>query len=251
MQTEYAKKDSLPMARIKVLSTKKLLPSLIEQANQNDIEILEQDFISVKPAWNLQTSHQILELAKVENSCIAVTSAAAVEVLNTNLPADSLTALKDCKIFCLSGKTKRAVLEGPFAKNISGEAETAAALAREIIAQGIREIVFPCSNIRRDELPAALQEAGMKVYEIVVYETIEIPSPASTKGLDALLFFSPSGVQSFFSVNQLQKETVCFAIGPTTAQSISGYTNNQVIVSPSPDQRVLVEEVLEHFKKRS
>jgi uroporphyrinogen-III synthase len=80
----------------------------------------------------------------------------------------------------------------------------------------------------------------------VVYETletpVEIPGP-----LDAVLFFSPSAVNSFFSKNQLEKNTACFAIGATTARTIASYTANKIISSEVPDQSVLVQALRTYF----
>ena len=48
------------MVKHKVLSTKKLEPSLVEQANQNGIEIIEQEFISVKPILSKEKQDEIM-----------------------------------------------------------------------------------------------------------------------------------------------------------------------------------------------
>lgn len=107
-------------------------------------------------------------------------------------------------------------------------ANTARALAGTIIGHGVQEVVFFCGNRRRDELPRLLQEHGIGVHEITVYETRDIPAPALADP-DAILFFSPSAVGSFFSVNSIGPKTVCFAIGSTTAAAIADYTDNKII----------------------
>ena len=85
------------MAKYKVLSTKNLDPSLIEQAKQNDIEIIEQEFISIKPIWNQQTSDAILNLITEKKiGTIALTSANAVDVLNSVEEGDWLKKAFKC-----------------------------------------------------------------------------------------------------------------------------------------------------------
>jgi uroporphyrinogen-III synthase len=239
------------MAKYKVLSTKKLEPSLVEKAKKNDIEIIEQEFISIKPVWNKETFDTILGFAKENKFYIALTSANAVDVLNRYMVAEDCYHIVEWNTFCLSGKTKQAIQAAKFLqKNIVGEANNAIELAKKIIEAGVKEIIFFCGNKRRDELPTTLKEAGIKVHEVILYETLEEPLTVNVN-FDAVLFFSPSGVQSFFSANQLKKGTVCFAIGHTTASSVATFTNNEVVASIAPNQIHLVEEVIEHFKQRS
>jgi uroporphyrinogen-III synthase len=239
------------MAKHKVLSTKKLEPSLIEQAKKNDIEIIEQNFISIKPIWNQKTFDKILGFINNKTLNIALTSANAVDSLNNYMHFSDNYLVVDWKIFCLSGKTKQAVLNALLLrKNIVSDASNATELANKIIAKGIKEIVFFCSDKRRDELPTALKNANIKVHEVVIYETTETPITVAND-FDAILFFSPSGVQSFFSANELNKNSVCFAIGRTTATSIATFTQNKIINSITPDPKIMVEEVIEYFKQET
>jgi uroporphyrinogen-III synthase len=84
----------------------------------------------------------------------------------------------------------------------------------------------------------------------VIYETIETPQ-VSTEDIDGILFFSPSAVQSFFSVNQLKKETVCFSIGYTTAESVAGFTDNRIIISEAPSQEMILASVHFYFANKA
>jgi uroporphyrinogen-III synthase len=237
------------MAKYKVLSTKKLDPSLIEQAKENGIDIIEQEFISIKPIWNQETFDRIIGFVNNNTQNIVVTSANAVDVLNSYMNFNDTYLVADWNIFCLSGKTKSAILNALLLrKNIVDETSDATKLANKIIAKGVKEIIFFCSNKRREELPTALKKANIKVHEVVLYETAETPATVD-KDFDAVLFFSPSGVQSFFSANELNEESICFAIGRTTATSIATFTQNRIVKSPSPDPKKMVEEVIEFFKE--
>jgi uroporphyrinogen-III synthase len=154
----------------------------------------------------------------------------------------------DWKIFCLSGKTREAVLNAlVLEKNIVATAENASALAQKIIEHDVKEILFFCGNKRREELPAILKKNGITVHEIIVYETIEIPS-IITADIDGIQFFSPSAVHSFFSVNSLTRNTVCFAIGNTTADAIKDFTDNRIIISESPTQEMMMACVQFYFQ---
>lgn len=239
------------MAKYKVLSTKKLEPSLIELAKKNDIEIIEQEFISINPIRNQETFNRILGFINGKILNIALTSTNAVDALNSYMHFNDTYLVADWNIFCLSGKTKEAVMNALLLrKNIAGEASNATELAGEIISKGVKEIVFFCSDKRRDELPTTLKNANIKVHEVIVYETTETPVTVSND-FDAVLFFSPSGVQSFFSANELNEDSVCFAIGRTTATSIATYTQNKIINSIIPDPKMMIEEAIEYFKQET
>jgi uroporphyrinogen-III synthase len=239
------------MAKYKVLSTKKLEPSLVEKAKENDIEITEKEFISIQPVWNKETFDAIPGFAKNGRLNIVFTSANAVDVLNRYLVAEYAYPNIEWNLFCLSGRTRQAIDAAAFLqKNILGEANNALALAGKIIDAGVKEVVFFCGNKRREELPATLRQAGVNVYEVVLYETLE-KSPTVNDDFDAVVFFSPSGVQSFFSANRLKKEAVCFSIGPTTAASLVTFTRNKIIEGRAPNPSYLIEEVIEYFRQRS
>ena len=235
--------------KYKILSTKKLDPSVIDYAKQNDIEIIELEFISIKPISSSDENlKQVIELIKKEIQYVVFTSSNAVISITDIVKSNIIHFAEEWKIFCLSGKTKEAILNlGFLEKNIAGMADNAAALAKKIIEQDISEVIFCCGNKRKEELPSLLKKAGIKVHEIIVYETIETPTVA-TIYIDAILFFSPSAVHSFFSVNKLKKNTVCFAIGQTTADSIADLTDNKIIVSEFPGQEMLIASVQNYFQ---
>lgn len=236
------------MTRHSVLSTKKLEPSLVQKAKEQGIDVVEQEAIQLKPILNRETSNRIISLALNDKRTIVLTSSNAVEVLEQYMSYDGNFCLIDWQVFCLSGKTKETLLSARrLEKEILGEASNAAELAYEIIRQKVKEVLFFCGNKRRDELPTILQAAGVNVTEIVVYETLE--TPVTTTGIfDAVLFFSPSAVQSFFAANQLKENIVCFAIGQTTANSVKQFTQNKLLVSKEPTQESLLHEVINYFK---
>ena len=84
------------------------------------------------------------------------------------------------------------------------------ALAEKIIPEiNDREVIFFCGNLRRNDLPDALRQKGITVREITVYQTSLTPVTIE-KEYDAVLFFSPSAAESFFSKNSLPAKTVLF-----------------------------------------
>jgi len=91
-----------------------------------------------------------------------------------------------------------------------------------------------------------LNNAGINVSEIVVYETVAL-TQKMTRHYDAILFFSPSAVESFFAKNKTTDDVVFFAIGNTTANAITQFAANKIIKATSPGKETLVEQMIEYF----
>jgi uroporphyrinogen-III synthase len=63
-----------------------------------------------------------------------------------------------------------------------------------------------------------------------------------------VIFFSPSAVESFFSMNTVTASLPLFAIGQTTAAAIREHTNNPVVIAAEPDAALLIRQVIDHFE---
>jgi uroporphyrinogen-III synthase len=232
----------------KVLSTKTLEPSLVAQANDNGIQITEQEAIKVNPILSIEKWHEIFQLVQSHKQFVVFTSSNAVLSIKKYI-RDYVNPFEvNWKIFSLSGKTSEVIEQDPETfGTIVAVADESKALAQKIIEAGTKEVIFFCGDKRRDELPTLLRKASIEVHEVVVYETMETPILAD-RDYDAILFFSPSAVQSFFSVNQLNSRTVCFAIGQTTADKIAGACTCKIIAARSPRQDLLLQEAINYFK---
>lgn len=152
------------------------------------------------------------------------------------------------RIFCTGGATRKLVSERFGEDAIAGTADSAEDLARVIIDSGAgKEVLFFCGDQRREELPVLLRQAGFLVHEKVVYRTVLQPQKIARR-YDGIAFFSPSAVESFFSVNAGDAATVFFAIGRTTAAAIRARTGREAMVSSRPDKEVLIQQMIAHFK---
>jgi uroporphyrinogen-III synthase len=94
-----------------------------------------------------------------------------------------------------------------------------------------------------------LKQAGIKVHEKVVYRTMLTPQEI-TRSYDGIAFFSPSTVESFFSVNKMAPETVIFAIGGTTAAAVRERCDNGILVSGSPDAEMTIRRMINYFEHK-
>jgi len=201
--------------------------------------------IDVLPLINIQSvtdATTILQAAQ-RDAYVVFTSANAVHTVASVYHQNPLPF----NIFCIGQATLRAVLHYAPHARIIATAPNALELAHHIISnKNISEVVFFCGDIRRNDLPQALQIAGVHVKEVVVYHTLPQQTHIS-KAYDAMLFFSPSAVESYFSVNIPGSKTVFFAIGNTTAAAISNHTANTVVVGPKPDKEALLLLAIAYF----
>ena len=239
------------MKKPELLSTKQLPEALLKQAAAKGVELSIQEMISIRPLLTRQQWELLLPLLENEKANIAFTSASSVDALKPFLHPYVNQHPLDWNIYCLSGKTREAIESLPESPGrIVTTADDAATLGRKIVTEGLQQLVFFCGDQRRDELPAQLREAGIDLTEVVVYATEERPVKME-QAFDGVLFFSPSGVRSFFAVNQLKKDAVCFAIGQTTAESLRVFTKNEIIVSDRPFLEELLNKALDHFNQHT
>ena len=150
-------------------------------------------------------------------------------------------------VYCI-GTATRNLAAGAFGRTaIKATANSSAELAG-IILKGeiVEEIIFFCGNIRREELPDQLKKNNIQVKEWTVYETVLLPCRIEKK-YDGILFFSPSEVKSFFSLNKPVKETILFAIGDTTGAEIKNHSVNTVIICSAPGKQELIDQAVQFF----
>ncbi|NNC34005.1 MAG: uroporphyrinogen-III synthase [Croceitalea sp.] len=182
-----------------------------------------------------------------------------IELLNFELPQDfdilictSQNAVKAfiakfgafdmhrCKTLCVGDKTGQLLLD--HGANVLYAAENAKQLAKYIKKEhATTNLLYLSGNIRRDELPNSLKKAGIKLTEIIVYNTQLWPRQFERE-FDGVLFYSPSGVRSFMAKNDL-KNAKSFCIGETTAAELKLYTDNYIIAEKATVENVLVKAI--------
>ncbi len=167
------------------------------------------------------------------------TSQNAVLSLVENLEkTDTLDLLRKKNVFCVGLKTKALLEENGF--NVIAYTGYAADLAEIIsLIYSKEKFTFFSGNLRRDTLPEALSEAEVVWNEIQVYETVLTPQKISGT-FDGILFFSPSGIESYLKNNKITKET-CFCIGTTTAEALENITNNVIIANQPTVENVIIQ----------
>lgn len=227
---------------IAILCTRPLQEELVKEAAAAGIFIDELSFIETVPVQNVEVQQEVEQVLAL-SATVVFTSMNAVEAV-----AEFTGYQKpEWQVYCI-GTATAALVEKYFgAGTIAGTADSAAALAA-VIAEDrfIDNVIFFCGNQRRDELPDILRKNDIEVTEIVVYQTIAVPHKI-TKEYNGVLFFSPSAVESFFSNNKLPQQTILFAIGATTANTIKKFSDNTTVISDKPGKENLVKKMMEYF----
>lgn len=228
--------------RTTILSTRPLEKFLLNVVKEKGIDIDVVSFIETKPI-RLDETKTAIEQALSSTASVVFTSTNAVKAVSARMNENK----PDWKIFCI-GNTTRRLVEKYFGNScIEGIAANAETLAQVILdKKNTRKIIFFCGGLRRNELPDKLRKNDINVKEIVVYQTILTPHPV-TKNYDAVLFFSPGGVESFFKKNKPEVKTILFAIGNTTANEIKNYSNNRIVIADEPGKENLVYKAIEFF----
>lgn len=214
-----------------ILSTKKLTEKNKVKLENAGLLIVERNFIKTK-----KVKFSTDEI----NENLIFTSKNAVK---------SVLSIKDTligkNVFCVGNKTKKFLEKKGF--TVVETADNAKELAK-IISKNYQSSCFTffCGNIRKETLPNILNENKIQHNEIVVYKTVLKPHKASVK-IDGILFFSPSGVESFIKKNEI-KNSMCFCIGKTTASSLQNITTNIKIAKTTTVESV-IKKCIKYYNK--
>jgi uroporphyrinogen-III synthase len=98
--------------------------------------------------------------------------------------------------------------------------------------------LYPCSEVKKDDIPAFLERSGLKYSEAVIYHTVSSNlSDLDLAKYDMIAFFSPSGVTSLFSnfPDYQQGTTLLAAFGPTTAKAVTDHGLLLDVQAPHPN----------------
>jgi uroporphyrinogen-III synthase len=220
------------MSQIKILSTKTLSNIQKEALINADFNVIEADFI--------KTEHQDFDLKNIKDNLIFTSQNAVHSILQH----PKCEELKTKPVFCVGLKTKILLSENGF--NVDVYTGYASDLAEIItLIHGSDSFTFFSGNLRREILPQALKEGNVDFNEIKVYETTLTPHKIKDS-VEAILFFSPSGVESYLKENTIKKET-CFCIGETTAEVLEKITKN-IIIAENPTIEDVIEECINEYK---
>lgn len=207
---------------------KKLLPT--------NMEVMDSDFIKIR--FNRIAPKVIKN--EIEN--VIITSKNGVEAILNSFTSDELQFKN---IYCVGRRTKKLIEQkiGKVAKSERNAKKLAEYLSKEIKGE---EVTYFCSDLRLDTLPMLLKANGIAVNEVEAYKTMYSPAKVDEK-VNAVLFYSPSGVESYMQQNIADK--IAFCIGESTAKEASKHFDD-VQVANLPTVESVIEMVNLHFVKK-
>ena len=223
------------MRKVTVFSTKKIadLQKIHDILPEDRFDFHSLNFISTPPKT---ISHDTQLLPN-----IIISSQNALPELKKHFSQQSLQA-EQFRFFCVGKTTAQRVSETFIPPQFV--ADTAQKLAHHVVQQPHTKYSYVCSENRLDALPKMLIDHGIRCREVHAYRTVLNPQ-RMTIAPDAILFFSPSGVQSFFSLNQTNR-AVAFCIGSTTATEAQRRTKIKVISCQEPALECMLRRIKNH-----
>ena len=187
-----------------------------------DIKVDFRQFIQIDPVDIKEFRKQKINI--LSHTAVIFTSRNAVDHF-FRLAAESKVEIpSDMKYYCISEQTanylqKYIVIRK---RKIFTGSRTASDLIEVLKKHKNEKFIFPCSNIRKDDIPTFLNENGFVCSEAIIYKTVASDlSDLADVNYDVIAFFSPSGINSLF-VNFpdfKQNNTRIAVFGPTTAQA--------------------------------
>jgi uroporphyrinogen-III synthase len=214
-----------------ILSTKKLDIALRERIVQNGFAYMEYDAINIKPVS--------FEAPAPTDYVIFSSKNAIKNVLK------STYALAKTQVLCVGKQSEKLLFKnGVKAIRAAKNMAELVVLIEKISANA--SFIHFCGNRKLPLLSKKMVELKADFKEIEVYETVlnytKInPTP------EAILFYSPSGVESHTSMNKITNSN-CFCIGKTTAKAISEQPKDLIILE-NPSMKTLVAKSIQYLKK--
>ncbi|MCZ6521415.1 MAG: uroporphyrinogen-III synthase [Bacteroidetes bacterium] len=194
-----------------------------ELAKKYKLKIDFRPFIQIDPVSLKEFRKQKIDI--LAHTAVIFTSRNAVDHFFRLCKESKVEVPADMKYFCISEQTanylqKYIVIRK---RKIFTGTRTATDLIELLKKHQDEKYIFPCSNIRKDDIPNFLRSNGYQFSEAIIYKTVASNlSDLSNVNYDIIAFFSPSGINSLF-VNFPdfeQNNTRIAGFGPTTSKAV-------------------------------
>jgi len=221
-------------------------------AEKYNLKIDFRPFIQVEPVPAKEFRKQKVEI--LQHTAIIFTSRNAVDHFFALCVELKLEMPPDMKYFCISDQTSNYLQKYIVIRKrkiFAGLKDTKDLL--EIIKKHKNEkFLFPCSDIRKNDIPDFLKENGFTFTEAIINHTVAANlNDLKNVYYDILAFFSPSGINSLF-VNFpefKQNNTRLAAFGPTTAKAVRDAGLVLDIEAPLPNAPSMTGAIELYIKK--
>jgi uroporphyrinogen-III synthase len=232
-------------------------PGLAEALRSLPADVLEIPLLTFAPPldWN-EVDRAIGELPRYQ--AVAFTSPRAVAAFGARWEETSRGALPP--VWAGGRGTASALAALVSTVRIAPEEEigrlgAAAALAAAMLREGTTgPVLFPCGEVRRDELPTRLRQEGIEVDEVVCYRSIIAGDEAARDAVrraEILLVASPMVAELLARVSATTPRPLLLAVGPTTAAAARAAGWAPAVVAARPEVEALVAGVSSLLAQRS
>ena len=226
--------------------------SYYDLADKYNIKLDFRPFIEVRPVDIKEFRKQKINI--LDHSAVVFTSRNAIDHFFNVCKQSKIEMPAEMKYFCISEQTanylqkyivirKRKIFTGK---------KTAKDLI-EVLKKHLGEkFIFPCSNIRKKDIPEFLEANAAKFTEAIIYETVASDlSDLADVNYDMIAFFSPSGINSLFTnfPDFQQKNTRIAAFGPTTAKAVREKDLFLDVEAPLPNAPSMTGAIELYIKK--
>lgn len=216
---------------ISILSTRVLEPAIINEAKAKGVFIECVPFITIqyKPVADIRKELETV----AANDIFIFTSQHAVHAA-----FEVLRGLKNTT-YCINGATYNAI------KQTELQVAATASYASELVVlidkvPGTGYILF-CGDKRLPTIPDFLHKHKLPVLEVICYENIATPQKVE-QHYDGIMFYSPTGVESYFSANEIKDQT-CYCIGNTTANAAKKYAGKNIVTASRPEISAMLDQI--------
>ena len=213
-----------------ILSTKKLDVVLRKRIVQNGLAYMEYDAIQVKPLS--------FESPALTDYIIFSSKNAVKTVLKNGFP------LANAHVLCVGEQSKALLFKNGIKTTKTVKNMEELVIFIEKMTNNASFLHF-CGNRRLPVLANKMKDWKCNFREVVVYQT-ELTNTKIEAAPDAILFFSPSGVESHQNQNDITNAH-CFCIGNTTATAFRQTPKSiQAVKNASMEQ--VVAKAIHYFK---
>ena len=221
-------------------------------AEKYKLKIDFRQFIEIDPVDVKDFRKQKVNI--LDHTAVIFTSRNAVDHFFRLAAETKVEVPSDMKYFCISEQTanylqKYIVIRKR--KIFTGE-RTAEDLLEVMKKHKNEKYLFPCSDIRKEDIPEFLDNNSYKWSELIIYKTVASDlSDLSDITYDIIAFFSPSGIKSLFDnfPDFKQNKTRIAAFGPTTAKAVKDAGLILDIQAPLPNAPSMTGAIEYYIKK--
>jgi uroporphyrinogen-III synthase len=226
-------------------------PGLVEALREIPVAVEERPLLSFEPPLDWAPVDSAFDRIRGYAS-IAFTSPRAARAVVERMEARSMSwssGPRNPGVWAVGPATAAALrgMLGSVRLPAQGHDRGAAALARTMLQAGAGgPVLFPCGEMRRDELPGELRMRGIEVEEVVCYRSVladESEARAAAARGSVLVVASPSVVNLLARACPQGSRPELLVVGPTTAASARAAGWSPVATASEPTAAALASAI--------